>query len=45
MTPQDVRALNPLLDLDPTVYSSGFSADAEIRRQLVDKGATAEEAE
>lgn len=30
--------LNPLLDLDPTVYAAGFAADAEIKRGLAENG-------
>jgi hypothetical protein len=33
-----IPSLNPLLDLDPTVYASGFAADAEIRRALMENG-------
>lgn len=31
-------ALNPLLDLDPVVYAAGFSADAEIKKDLKENG-------
>jgi hypothetical protein len=40
-----VKTLNPLLDLDPTVYASGFAADAEVRKGWQEKGASLEEAE
>lgn len=33
-----MQNLNPLLDLDPTVYRSGFAADAEVKRDLKDNG-------
>lgn len=42
---ETIKTLNPLLDLDPTVYASGFSADAEIRNDLIAKGHSPEEAE
>lgn len=38
-----IKNLNPLLDLDPVVYSGGFAADAEVRRELKDKGMSDEE--
>ena len=31
-------ALNPLIDLDPIVYASGFAADSEIKRDLEENG-------
>jgi hypothetical protein len=40
-----IKTLNPLLDLDPTVYAAGFAADAEVRRDLMAKGMTKEEAD
>lgn len=40
-----VKTLNPLLDLDPTVYASGFAADSEVRKEWQNKGACFEEAE
>lgn len=38
-----IPTLNPLLDLDPVVYAAGFSADAEIRADLVRKGLSPEQ--
>lgn len=33
-----ISGLNPLLDLDPTVYAAGFAADAEIKKDLRENG-------
>ena len=33
-----IKTLNPLLDLDPTVYASGFSADSQMRKEAKEKG-------
>lgn len=33
-----IKNLNPLLDLDPTVYAAGFAADAEIKTDLKNAG-------
>jgi hypothetical protein len=38
-----IPSLNPLLDLDPTVYASGFAADAEIKRALGENGENVED--
>lgn len=38
-----IKNLNPLIDLDPVVYSGGFAADAEVRKELRDKGMSDEE--
>jgi hypothetical protein len=42
---ETIKTLNPLLDLDPTVYAAGFSADKQLRDQFTDKGMSFEEAE
>lgn len=33
-----IKDLNPLIDLDPFVYGCGFAADAQIRKELQEKG-------
>jgi hypothetical protein len=40
-----IKTLNPLLDLDPMVYGSGFAADSEVRKELMRKGLSLEAAE
>lgn len=42
---ETIKTLNPLLDLDPTVYAAGFAADAEVRKGFMEKGMGREEAD